>query len=269
MLPVLITALSTASAPPEAEALFVVKCASCHTVGQGDRVGPDLKGVVGRRDRVWLTHMIQAPSTLLGADADARALLAKYNDVRMPDLGLSDPEVTALVSLLEYCSAEACTLKGKFDPVTKASPADIAMGQSLFVGEVRLGSGGPACIACHRADGAESLMGGGTLAKDLTHVFGKFGDEGLDAALRSPGFKVMKQVFADHPLQSSESFALRAFLDRANRGTALEDHSERAPLSMPLAGTLGALGALGALNALWGQRKQGMRRPLLARKEPE
>src|SRR5262245_56003459 len=35
------------------EALYTKICAPCHTIGVGDRVGPDLRGVTQRRDRGW------------------------------------------------------------------------------------------------------------------------------------------------------------------------------------------------------------------------
>src|SRR5215510_2642810 len=36
------------------QALFRKICAPCHTIGVGDRVGPDLRGITRRRDHVWL-----------------------------------------------------------------------------------------------------------------------------------------------------------------------------------------------------------------------
>ena len=247
--------------------LFVAKCASCHSVGQGDRVGPDLKGVTGKREAGWLKQMIQTPSSMLGSDADARALLAKYKNVRMPDLGLSDEQTTEMVALIAYCSDNPCELKGKFKPVTESTPDDVARGLALFIGSEKLENGGPPCAACHSADGAESLMGGGTLSKDLTHAIAGLGDEGLDAALRNPMFAVMNKVFGDRPLVEEEAFALRAFLNESNRGTALGDHGQEAPLSMPLLGTLLSLLALIGLNFAWSRRLSGVRVPMVTKKE--
>ncbi|MDP2702657.1 MAG: c-type cytochrome [Candidatus Rokubacteria bacterium] len=42
----------------EGQALFHEECVACHTIGQGDRVGPDLAGVTARRDRAWLEAWI-------------------------------------------------------------------------------------------------------------------------------------------------------------------------------------------------------------------
>lgn len=37
------------------QALFVKACSSCHTIGQGDHVGPDLQGVTSRRSSLALS----------------------------------------------------------------------------------------------------------------------------------------------------------------------------------------------------------------------
>jgi len=82
--------------------LFQSRCGVCHTIGQGDRVGPDLRDVTVRRDRAWLTRYIQAPDRLLAAgDPIATALFEKYRQVRMPNLRLTSDDVTSLVSYLE------------------------------------------------------------------------------------------------------------------------------------------------------------------------
>src|SRR3990167_3219097 len=128
---------------------FLKKCGSCHSLGGGDRVGPDLKGVVDRRSKDWLTRFIMAPSTMLGSDPDAQALLAKYNNVRMPDLGLGPEEVAALIGLIDKCSKEVCQLQSSLTPVTKATPEDAELGRNIFLGVVAQEKGGPACISCH------------------------------------------------------------------------------------------------------------------------
>lgn len=249
---------------PVATDLYVAKCASCHSVGQGDRVGPDLKGATERRDPAWLRAMIAAPSRVLDTDPAARALLAKYNNVRMPDLGLSDQQVEELVTLLTHCSRRDCDLKGKFRPVTEAVESDVLLGRALFDGDVSAQGGAPACVSCHSAAGSEAPMGGGTLAKDLTFAFGRLGDEGLDAALRNPAFPVMNKVFAAASVTEQEAFALRAFLAQANRSAGA---AEAKPLSVPVAGVAVAGGVMVALNAAWGRRLRGVREPLVNNKE--
>jgi protein SCO1/2 len=89
--------------PPDAGVLlFQSRCSACHTIGQGDAVGPDLAGVTTRRDRDWLVRYLRAPDQMLAEqDAVAVALLAKYKNVSMPNLRLSESEITIVLSYLE------------------------------------------------------------------------------------------------------------------------------------------------------------------------
>ena len=82
--------------------LFQSKCSACHTLGQGDKVGPDLAGVTARRERAWLARYISEPDELLAArDPIATALFHKYKQVRMPNLKLGSSDVADIVSFLE------------------------------------------------------------------------------------------------------------------------------------------------------------------------
>lgn len=84
------------------EHLFAAKgCVACHTIGKGTLVGPDLKGVTDRRTLAWLTAYIKQPSSMLNSDSTAKALLKDANGVPMPDLGLKDDEVEALIHYLK------------------------------------------------------------------------------------------------------------------------------------------------------------------------
>lgn len=84
------------------EMLFRTRCVSCHTLGLGDRIGPDLAGVTQTRPHDWLRTFIKDPNKLLdGGDPTARTLLARYRGVRMPDLQLADADVSALLAFLE------------------------------------------------------------------------------------------------------------------------------------------------------------------------
>lgn len=86
-------------------ALFQSKCAKCHTVGRGDRVGPDLKGVTERRTREWLSGFIRKPADYLDKDPEAKKLLEKFNGVRMDVPGLSSADADGLIDYLETASA--------------------------------------------------------------------------------------------------------------------------------------------------------------------
>ena len=85
------------------EYTFAYHCGACHGVGNATtRLGPDLAGVTGRRDREWLRRFITAPDEM-NADGDpiALALRAEYRQVRMPNLKLNDEDVSAVIDYLE------------------------------------------------------------------------------------------------------------------------------------------------------------------------
>src|SRR4051794_38815227 len=96
------------------QALFKKMCAPCHTIGVGDRVGPDLRGVTSRRDQPWLEAFIRNPAQLRAKhDLAALALAAKYPAVRMPALGLAQADAADLVS---YLATETARLDGAKGP---------------------------------------------------------------------------------------------------------------------------------------------------------
>ncbi len=250
---------------PATVELFLAKCASCHTVGKGDRVGPDLRAAIDRRGRPWVERFVGAPSAMLDSDPQARDLRKKFNDVRMPDLGLTPDQITRLVDLIDHCSTAACDLAGKFTPVMQTTAEQAKRGRDLFTGRLALQNGAAPCISCHTTAGSGVPIAGGTFSKDLTHVYARLGDQGLDAALKAPAFRVMGRVFDARPLTADEALALRAFLYGANKAGV--DAQEA--LSLPLLGGAGALLALGILNGIWSRRLRGVRAALVPRPRQE
>src|SRR5713101_3633246 len=90
------------------EYLFNTRCASCHSIGKGDGLGPDLLNVTTLRERAWLARYVAEPDRMLAeGDRLATALFAKYKNVRMPNLGLDREEVGALLSHIEQQSRAA------------------------------------------------------------------------------------------------------------------------------------------------------------------
>lgn len=82
-------------------------CVACHSVGQGKRSGPDLAGVTERRDLEWVRRFVKNPTPMFESDSLARALLAEYNNTRMPNLRLKDDEVEALLHYIVQESHKA------------------------------------------------------------------------------------------------------------------------------------------------------------------
>lgn len=90
--------------------LFQARCAACHTIGKGDRLGPDLSGVTKRRERDWLARYLLAPDWMRSqGDPIALELSAKYTGVPMPNLGLTETQVDLLIGYLE---AQGAGLQG-------------------------------------------------------------------------------------------------------------------------------------------------------------
>jgi protein SCO1/2 len=82
--------------------LFATRCAACHTIGNGDKIGPDLLGVTSVRDLNWLRRTIVEPDKLLAEkDPIATALFKQYNEVQMPRLGLAEADVNVLIDFMK------------------------------------------------------------------------------------------------------------------------------------------------------------------------
>jgi len=89
------------------EALFRKICSPCHTIGVGDRVGPDLRGVTQRRDHAWLSSFIRNPGRMIAQkDPVALELVAKFPAVRMPVVGLAEVDAADLINYLETQNAK-------------------------------------------------------------------------------------------------------------------------------------------------------------------
>lgn len=81
--------------------LYRTRCRSCHTLGEGDRLGPDLAGVTQARPHAWLSRWIREPDVMLAeGDSTAMAMLPRYRNLPMPNLGLSPSEVDAVITYL-------------------------------------------------------------------------------------------------------------------------------------------------------------------------
>jgi protein SCO1/2 len=90
------------------EYTFRNHCVACHTIGGGDAIGPDLKGVTATRDHAWLQRFIARPDqALAGNDPIARMLLDKYKQVRMPNLSLTGQDAAVLIDYISRASGES------------------------------------------------------------------------------------------------------------------------------------------------------------------
>ena len=78
--------------------IFKKKCVSCHTIGNGDMTGPDLKNLHERRERKWLVRWLENTSKMLQSDETAKKMLEEFNNVPMPDQNLSKEEIDQVLA---------------------------------------------------------------------------------------------------------------------------------------------------------------------------
>jgi mono/diheme cytochrome c family protein len=90
------------------EPIYQQKCVACHTIGAGRLVGPDLKGVNAKRDHDWLVRWIVEPDKMLAeGDALAKQISQEYNNIPMPNLGVTNAKAEDILAYIEAKSAGA------------------------------------------------------------------------------------------------------------------------------------------------------------------
>ena len=82
----------------QGKSLFTQRaCTGCHTIGKGKMAGPDLAYVHERRSLDWLKSWLKDPPAMMETDETAKALLKEYNNMKMPNMKLTDAEAMALI----------------------------------------------------------------------------------------------------------------------------------------------------------------------------
>ena len=89
-------------AQADGEQIFKTNCISCHTIGGGRLIGPDLEGISKKRNAEWLKQWINSSSDFIASgDADAIAIFEEYNKVAMTSFYFEDEYMDALLAYLE------------------------------------------------------------------------------------------------------------------------------------------------------------------------
>lgn len=96
-------------------------CISCHTIGGGRRVGPDLQGITERRDFAWTYHMITNPDSMVKNDSIAKRLLAEYM-TPMADQNITPDQFRALYEYLRSESGDGSAARPGSEDATRAEP---------------------------------------------------------------------------------------------------------------------------------------------------
>lgn len=244
-------------AAEEGESLFRQHCASCHTIGAGDRAtGPDLAGVTERREQQWLVDFITDPPALVKAgDPLATELARKFDKLQMPAQPLDGAQMTALLTYLTHPEEAAHHAEQALPPQASGDPV---RGEALFVGMTAFANGGAPCLACHGiAQTGLGRAGGASYGPDLSATFADFGEEELRTLLVDLPFTSMEAIYATRPLNDQERADLTAFMGSVS--------GQAAPIGAALAGHVGLATVIifAIIGALGWRRMQGVRRPLI------
>jgi cytochrome c2 len=226
---VLISYAEIVFAQSSGETLFSQKCSSCHTIGNGKRVGPDLANVDQRRDTDWLVSFIQSSQSMIASgDSVANALFIRNNKIVMPDhRQLTKNDILSIIDYIKINSPDPGnpgkkTPKQIFD-ATQITKLDYEKGKKLFEGTASFKNGGTPCIACHNVS-SPGVFPGGNLAKDLTTAFTRLGPAGIDGIVKNPPFQPMIDSFGNRPLTNQEVKSLLAFLYYSANGSRSQNY---------------------------------------------
>ena len=242
----------------QGEAIFQASCQTCHTIGGGPTVGPDLQGVSENRDNDWLFEWIKQPDVMLAeGDPLATQLLEEFNNIPMPNAGLTDDEVLAVMAFLGADETIPAQPGGETTlPIIKGDPEQ---GEKLFLGTLGFQNGGPSCLSCHSVSDS-GYLGGGTLGPDLTDVHERYGDQGLTAALMTLPFPNMQGPFSDKPLTEDEVAHLVAYFIQTG-----EQETSQPNLIFVMLGVIGIIVLIIVSHLIWRRRLSGVRKPLVGR----
>jgi cytochrome c2 len=234
--------------------IFQSTCSACHTIGGGRLVGPDLHGVTDRHNEKWIIRFVQhSQQVITSGDAAAAALFKEYQEIVMPDQPLSADEIEEVV---EYIRGSKSLAPAPAAPAAEATEAQTLLGRALFQGKARFTNSGPTCISCHNVKN-DSVTWGGALARELTEVHTRVGNDGIRAILASPPFPVMQRAYRDNPLTEDEIVALVGFLTRADEQQALQRQPQSHGSGLLVAGMGGAALLLVLYSLTWSRRLKG------------
>lgn len=207
--------------PAAAGAFFADNCSACHTIGEGDGVGPDLLPATKYPEAQLQEAVVRMEMHIGPIDHETVEGLVRL---------LRDPSAKSLIAGTAAPPAPA--------PV-KAPPAGSPQrGRQLFFGAAPLANGGTPCFACHAAEGR-----GGNLAIDLTGSHARLGDKGVATVTERPPFPMMKAAYLGHAVTAGEAVDLTAFLREAG-GVAARGETSGLVHAVAAALTLVTLAAL-------------------------
>lgn len=221
-----------AEAPDKPAEYFFSNCATCHTVGGGELVGPDLMDST-KWKREDLKMAIKAMEENVGP--------------------ISDEALEQMVEFLKDLNVSQRIAKYEEENERKSheglTPPSFETGQELFRGQKMLLNGGPACISCHHF-----VNEGGNLGPDLALIKDRASGVVLQSAIENSSYKIMRPIYEKHKITKEEALHLSEYLTHPGKVDA------RFVLTLQKVSGL-ALGCLGASLVLLWNLNQGRKGP--------
>lgn len=110
----------------DAKKEYNTNCATCHTIGGGDKIGPDLANVDKRRTEKWLIKYIQYPSGMMQGDPEeagyekadpvAKKIWEAYKPNMMAEQDLTEEQIKKLIAYIAEQS-KGKEAKGKINKI--------------------------------------------------------------------------------------------------------------------------------------------------------
>jgi len=236
---------SLLAGPAEGESIYKQKCASCHKIGGGRLVGPDLIGVNSKRDPAWLVRWIVEPDKMLAeGDPIATAQLKVYF-VPMQPLGVSAAQAKDILAYIKVASAAVPTAApvapvpvAAPEPEKVAKPASPENGKNIFE---------KTCSACHtigQGAGVGPDLKGVTSRRDITWLLRWIQEP---EKMRAEGDSIAMRLLEEHKNFPMPNYALSETEAIDILGYIAAESGEEAPVApvMPTSAPVAAAPAAG------------------------
>jgi len=112
--------LSLSASAFDAGKYFEQTCKACHTIGGGDKIGPDLAGLSSRRKVDWILKFVKYPEGMINGDEEeagyekADPMAKKIYELYKPQM-MADQELdkVKLQAILKYIDSKKKKPSGK------------------------------------------------------------------------------------------------------------------------------------------------------------
>lgn len=258
-------------AAQDASQIFSEKCASCHTMGKGPLVGPDLASSKFQPEaqiEANVKRMQNQAGTLDEGEVEALVQYLKSGGTTgatatSTSTSTSSTSTSTSTSASETQKTPATKTadeKGKTESaITHQTPEDepgsVSVGEELFTGKRTFKNQGMACAACHSVTGAAS----GGLGPDLSAISIKMNTAALVVAAEKAPYRVMKDAYKNNLVTHDEAVDLAAYM------STLKGTKTRHPIQVELLGFIGAAILIAAVAFGYRNRNKSARDKLTRR----